>query len=84
MTMKTIQLTEAAVAHVKNYLVKEGATKGQPHYLRISTKVAGCNGLQYVYDMVEGPQLEDEKFSQGDFCFFCGKKESSLYSRSCV
>ncbi|MDR2877635.1 MAG: iron-sulfur cluster assembly accessory protein [Chromatiales bacterium] len=43
----SVNLTEAAAAHVRAYAAKQGQAAG----LRLGLKVAGCSGLSYVVEL---------------------------------
>lgn len=58
-----VYLTTAAVEHIQRYISQH--QEGQ--HLRISIKTAGCNGLQYVYDIVTEGKEQDLVFSQQGF-----------------
>lgn len=50
-----IELTDAAMSHVKSYLDKQGDCLG----IRFSVKKTGCSGLSYVIDYVKQPEDDD-------------------------
>ncbi len=66
----SISLTPAAIAHIQRYLAKQDEAK----HLRISVKTAGCNGLQYVYDIVAAGNPDDYQLPQGEFTVFVAQK----------
>jgi iron-sulfur cluster assembly protein len=54
----SINLTERAAAHVKNFLAKQGKGMG----LRVSVKPTGCSGYQYVVEAAESINDQDQVF----------------------
>jgi iron-sulfur cluster assembly protein len=64
-----VTLTATAIAHVKAYIAKHPTGR----FLRISIKTAGCNGLQYVYDIVAENKADDYQFQQEGFTFFVAR-----------
>lgn len=56
----TIQLTERAAAHVKNYLSQQGENAGLG--LRVAVKPTGCSGYQYVIEPAESITEQDQVF----------------------
>ena len=54
----SIQLTDAAVEHVKTMLDKRGHGLG----LRLSTKKSGCTGFAYVVDYADDISEQDAVF----------------------
>ncbi|SMN11279.1 Iron binding protein IscA for iron-sulfur cluster assembly [uncultured Candidatus Thioglobus sp.] len=57
-----ITLTDRAAEHVKHFLTQNAASTG----LRLATKTTGCSGYQYIVEIVEKPNNQDEVFeSQG-------------------
>ncbi len=57
-----ITMTEAARAHVRNYLANRGHGIG----VRLGVKTAGCSGLSYVLEFVDELQEGDSVFENGD------------------
>jgi len=56
-----IELTESAVARIRELVSSDGK-----HGLRLAVKAAGCSGLEYVMDVVDGPAAGDiEKAYEG-------------------
>ncbi|WP_241697115.1 iron-sulfur cluster assembly accessory protein [Mariprofundus sp. KV] len=56
-----IELTESAVARIREILSAEGK-----HGLRLAVKAAGCSGLEYVMETVNSPESGDlEKACEG-------------------
>ena len=57
-----ITLTDRAAKHVKHFLTQNSASTG----LRLATKTTGCSGYQYIVEIIETPNHQDEIFeSQG-------------------
>ena len=56
--MNSIDLTDRAANHVRNYLAKQGRNIG----LRIGVKTTGCSGYQYVVEAAESINAEDRAF----------------------
>jgi iron-sulfur cluster assembly protein len=54
----SINLTERAAAHVKDFLAKQGKSLG----LRIGVKPTGCSGYQYVVEPAEIISDQDQVF----------------------
>ena len=54
----SINLTERAAEHVKNYLAKQGKGIG----LRVAVKPTGCSGHQYVIEAAEQINDQDQVF----------------------
>ena len=54
----SINLTERAAEHVKNYLAKQGKGVG----LRVGVKPTGCSGYQYVIEAAEQVNDQDQVF----------------------
>lgn len=50
-----VELTDAALSHVKSYLEKQNDCQG----IRFSVKKTGCSGLSYVIDYVNRPEEDD-------------------------
>ena len=60
--MNSIDLTERAANHVRNYLAKKGSGIG----LRVGVKPSGCSGYQYVIEAAQAIGEHDRAFeSQG-------------------
>ena len=53
-----ITLTDAAAAHVREFLAKAGKAMG----LRLSVKSTGCSGLMYVVDYADAIEPGDHVF----------------------
>lgn len=61
-----IYLSEAAAAHIQEFLANRGAGVG----IRVGVKTAGCSGLSYVLEFVDEPNDTDQRFeSQGVVVF---------------
>lgn len=56
----SIQLTERAAAHVKNYLARQGDAAGVG--LRVGVKPTGCSGYQYVVEPAAIITAQDQVF----------------------
>lgn len=56
----SIQLTERAAAHVKNYLARQGDAVALG--LRVGIKPTGCSGYQYVIEPAEKITDQDHVF----------------------
>ena len=56
--MNSIDLTERAANHVRNYLAKNGNGIG----LRVGVKPTGCSGYQYVIEAAESVGDHDRSF----------------------
>lgn len=56
--MNTIDLTERAANHVRNYLAKNGCGIG----LRVGVKPSGCSGYQYVIEAAQSIGEHDRAF----------------------
>jgi len=54
----TVKLTNAAVQHVRNMLLKRGRGIG----IRLGTKKSGCSGYSYIVDYADEINEEDEVF----------------------
>lgn len=59
-----VQLTQAALHHITNYLSRHEGAKG----IRLSVKKTGCSGLSYVVDYVLEPQDNDLVQNLNDSC----------------
>lgn len=55
----SVELTEAAAAHVSRELAKRGKGEG----LRVSTKKSGCTGFAYVVDYADEVGAGDHAFT---------------------
>lgn len=53
---KLIRVLDAASAHLRGLLEKQGRRNGA---LRIAVIGGGCSGLQYKMDLVDGPRDRD-------------------------
>lgn len=58
---ETVLMTDAAIAHTKAQLAREGA-RG----LRLSVKPSGCSGFMYVLDFVREESAGDRRFAFAD------------------
>ncbi|OGT81983.1 MAG: iron-sulfur cluster assembly protein IscA [Gammaproteobacteria bacterium RIFCSPLOWO2_02_FULL_52_10] len=56
--MKSIDLTDRAADHVRNYLARHGRSIG----LRIGVKPTGCSGFKYVVEPAESLNDQDQAF----------------------
>lgn len=56
--MNSIDLTDRAAQHVRNYLAKHGHGVG----LRVGVKPTGCSGYQYVVTAAESINTQDRAF----------------------
>ena len=55
----SVELTQAAAAHVSRELARRGKGKG----LRVSTKKSGCTGFAYVVDYADEIKADDHTYS---------------------
>lgn len=53
-----LTITDTAATKIVMILEKEGRA-----YLRIGVKGGGCSGFQYVFDLSDAPEQEDQIFS---------------------
>jgi iron-sulfur cluster assembly protein len=69
-----VHLTEAAEAHIKNFLtpMKEGAG------FRIDIKKTGCSGYAYLVDVVEAPKENDIVTEQNGLKLFIAERGIDL------
>ena len=58
----SINLTDRAATHVKNFLAKNSKGIG----LRVGVKPTGCSGYQYVVEAAEQINEQDEVFESND------------------
>ena len=56
--MNSIELTDRAANHVRNYLARHGGGIG----LRVGVKPTGCSGYQYVVEAAESVGEHDSSF----------------------
>ena len=56
--MNSIDLTDRAANHVRNYLTRHGRGVG----LRVAVKPTGCSGYQYVVEAAESINAQDQAF----------------------
>jgi iron-sulfur cluster assembly protein len=56
-----ITMTEAARAHIERQLKSRGTGIG----IRVGVRTAGCSGMAYVLEFVDGAEPEDEVFGEG-------------------
>lgn len=56
--MNSIDLTDRAAQHVRNYLEKHGHGVG----LRVGVKPTGCSGFKYVIEAAESINDQDQAF----------------------
>lgn len=66
---KPVQLTPAAIAHIKKELTKTKAVG-----LRLGVKKAGCSGLKYVVDYVREINASDQTFEIDNLTIFIDKQ----------
>jgi iron-sulfur cluster assembly protein len=67
-----IQISEAASAHIRKLMVKQGITEGG---LRVGIKGGGCSGLSYTFSWEKESRLGDEVFDgPGGTRIFVDKK----------
>jgi iron-sulfur cluster assembly protein len=60
--MNPINLTDAAITHIKNMLAKNPAAIG----FRLSIKKTGCSGYAYLPNIIETPINNDIHFMAND------------------
>ena len=53
-----INLTERAAQHVQNFLQNRGKGEG----IKVGVRTAGCSGLAYVLEFVDGADSADQVF----------------------
>lgn len=63
-----IYLTEQAAEHLERLLDLNDMTQGG---IRVGVKAGGCSGLEYVLDMVEGPEEDDRIFEHRGIPIYC-------------
>lgn len=66
-----IVLTEAAQAHLRQYLSQE-----QAKAIRLAVKKTGCSGLSYVVDTVQSLNPDDMSFPVADGLLICVERKS--------
>jgi len=69
-----IELTKAAVARIAEIVAAAGKNG-----LRLSVKEAGCSGLEYVMDTVDGPEVGDFAEGYGGFTLYV---DADSYARA--
>ena len=57
----SIELTENAVRHIRNFIQEDGNSE----YLRLAVKPTGCSGFMYEVSMVERKTNHDCVFESG-------------------
>lgn len=57
-----LNLTDAAVAHIKQQIAKKGHGLG----IRLSVKESGCTGFSYIVDLVDEAKSTDIQISVAD------------------
>lgn len=67
----SVNLTEAAVAHVRAYAARQGQAAG----LRLGLKIAGCSGLSYVVELAAQGGPEDVVFESGGVPVYVAPKD---------
>ena len=65
-----IELTPAAIAHLREFLQNRGHGEG----IRVGVKTSGCSGLSYVLEFVDTPDPNDEVFHNQDVKVFVDPK----------
>lgn len=65
-----IELTPAAIAHIRDFLKNRGHGEG----IRVGVKTSGCSGLSYVLEFVDTPDANDEVFNNQDIKVFVDPK----------
>ena len=70
-----ITLTSLAAQKARSMMLDNEINPDQTTYgLRIGVKAGGCSGLNYVLDLVDGPNENDRVFVQNDVRLFCDPK----------
>ncbi|MFP6595701.1 MAG: iron-sulfur cluster assembly accessory protein [Dehalococcoidia bacterium] len=67
----TIYITEKAASKVKQYAARDRMDK---FGLKVAVKGGGCSGLEYVLDIVEGPQDDDKIIVHHELELYVPKK----------
>ncbi|MEC7837260.1 MAG: iron-sulfur cluster assembly accessory protein [Chloroflexota bacterium] len=69
--INTIQISEKACQKVKEFANNESRDK---FGLKVAVKGGGCSGLQYILEIVEGPEESDKVISQNGLEVYIPKK----------
>ncbi|MAU23950.1 iron-sulfur cluster assembly accessory protein [Chloroflexi bacterium] len=69
--INTIKISEKACEKVKEFAVNESREK---FGLKVAVKGGGCSGLQYILEIVDGPEDTDKVISQNGLEVYIPKK----------
>ena len=73
-----IQLTENAARHAVLMMSENDIDPDSKYGLRVGVKSGGCSGLNYMLDIVDGPEENDRVFKTHGIKVYCDPK-SYLY-----
>lgn len=73
-----ISLTEEAADHAVRMMDEHDITPDSTYGLRIGVESGGCSGLEYVLEIVDGPDENDRVFEMHGVNVYCDPK-SYLY-----
>jgi iron-sulfur cluster assembly protein len=73
-----ISLSEDAASHAVEMMNEHGISPDSDYGLRIGVESGGCSGLEYVLDIVDGPNENDRTFQIHGVSVYCDPK-SYLY-----
>lgn len=73
-----IALTENAAEHAVQMMKEHDISPDSTYGLRIGVESGGCSGMEYVLDIVDGPNENDRVFEMHGVKIYCDPK-SYLY-----
>ena len=69
--INTIQVTEKAAGKVREFALKDGK---DAFGLKVAVQGGGCSGLQYVLELVNGPEETDKVIAQNGIEVYVPKR----------
>ena len=75
--INTIKISDKAFEKVKEFAKNESKEK---YGLKVAVKGGGCSGLQYVLEIVDGPDESDKIITQNGLDVYIPKKSICLFS----
>ena len=69
--LNTIKISEKACEKVKEFAANESRDK---YGLKVAVRAGGCSGLEYILEIVDGPDENDKIISQNGLEVYIPKK----------
>lgn len=73
-----ISLTENAAKHAVEMMQENDISPDSTYGIRVGVESGGCSGMEYVLDIVDGPEENDRVFEMHGVKVYCDPK-SYLY-----